>query len=102
MGSSARRWVNYIYKKAVEIYGQGSGAAGKLFADNARRSAVQQKVMSSVDYLGEHMRDVPVQLVPCFEGRLDGVDTRSQAGSWASIIPAKWGFMLAGGRAGLA
>jgi nitroreductase len=54
--------------------------------------------MSSADYLGEHMHEVPVLLIPCIEGR---PANGNQAGFWGSILPATWSFMLAARERGL-
>jgi nitroreductase len=52
-------------------------------------------VMSSAKYLNEHMHEVPVMLIPCLEGRPDGVPAGESAGFWGSLMPAAWSFMLA-------
>ena len=41
------------------------GSAAALFADDPERSAVQRRVGDSVAYLGEHMGEVPVHVIPC-------------------------------------
>ena len=60
-----RRAIGDIYRRAVARYLDSSRSAGKLFADDPQRSAVQQRVADSVAWLGEHMGDVPVQIIPC-------------------------------------
>ncbi len=96
-----RQAVSAYYKKAVDEYLSSEWAAGKLFADNPERHAVQQKVQDSVAYLGDHMQDAPVLFIPCFKGRPDGRPASSQASPWGSIIPATWSFMLAARARGL-
>jgi nitroreductase len=44
---------------------------------------------------------VPVHVIPCIEGRIDGAPGPRQASKWASIIPAAWSFMLAARERGL-
>jgi len=96
---SLRGTIGDYYRRAVEGYLASSGAAGKLFADDPSRSAVQRRVGDSVEYLGEHMGDAPVLVLPCIEaGRLG---PGSQAGLWGSILPAAWSFMLAARSRGL-
>jgi len=96
---SLRGTIGDYYRRAVEGYLASSGAAGKLFADDPSRSAVQRRVGDSVEYLGEHMGDAPVLVLPCIEaGRLG---SGSQAGLWGSILPAAWRYMLAARARGL-
>lgn len=95
-----REAIGELYRRAVEDYLRSPHTAGALFADDPKRSAVQQRVGSSVAYLGEHMKDVPVLVIPCLQvGRasLDG----NQAGLWGSLLPAAWSFMLAARSRGL-
>src|SRR5215204_2536537 len=40
-------------------------------------------------------------LIPCIDGRLDGLSVPDAAGRWGSILPAVWSFMLAGRERGL-
>jgi nitroreductase len=90
------------YRKAVEQYLGSPGAAGKLFADDPDRSVVQRRVGDSVAYLGEHMGQVPVQVIPCLSvGRGGKLSSDNQAGLWGSLLPAAWSFMLAARSRGL-
>ena len=93
-----RREIGGYYRRAVESYLSSGGAAGKLFADDPARSAVQRRVGDSVAYLGEHMGAVPVLVLPCIRGRLPA---GSQAGFWGSVLPAAWSYMLAARARGL-
>jgi nitroreductase len=47
------------------------------------------------------IREVPVLLVPCIQGRVEGLPTMEQASIWGSILPAIWSFMLAARAHGL-
>jgi len=69
-------------------------------ADPSQRSA-WQRVRASAQYLADHMHEVPVLVLPCIRGRTDGQPAASQAGTWASIIPAAWSYMLAARARGL-
>jgi nitroreductase len=44
---------------------------------------------------------VPVLVIPCIEGRVEGASQLVQAVTWGSIIPATWSFMLAARARGL-
>ena len=54
-----------------------------------------QRVISSAQYLADHLQDVPVLVIPCIEGRPDDAAPASQAGVYGSILPAAWSLMLA-------
>ena len=56
----------------------------------------EQRLMTSVDFLIEHMKDVPVIIVPCVIGRVDPPATASWISSqFGSIYPAIWNLQLA-------
>ena len=96
---SRRRFIGEYYGKAVNSYLHSPGSAAALFADDPRRNAVQRRIGDSVAYLGEHMGEVPVLVIPCIKaGRLG---SGSQAGLWGSLLPAAWSYMLAARARGL-
>jgi len=89
-------------------------ALGDLWRDGARRylgaidSAAAQdlppdrrRLLESVLHLVEHVHEVPVQVIPCIEGRTDGKPGAAQASRWSTIAPATWSFMLAARSRGL-
>jgi nitroreductase len=95
-----RAAVGAVYARAVEAYLESPHSAGKLHADDPERGPVQRRVGDSVAYLGEHMGDVPVLVIPCLKaGRFLGEG--NQAGLWGSLLPAAWSFMLAARARGL-
>ncbi len=69
-------------------------------ADPAQQAA-HARIQSSVDFLAQHLHEVPVHLIPCMVGRPDGRPAATQAGFWGSILPATWSFMLAARARGL-
>jgi nitroreductase len=94
-----RAAVGEYYRRAVEAYLAGPGAAGKLHADDPERGRVQRRVGDSVAYLGERMGQVPVLVIPCLEVRK--LPAGNQAGLWGSILPSAWSYMLAARARGL-
>lgn len=94
-----RAAIGDVYRRAVREYLDSPGAAGKLFADDPDRAPVQRRVGDSVAYLGEHLGDVPVLLIPCL--RAATLPTGNQAGFWGSLLPAVWSYMLAARARGL-
>lgn len=94
-----RAAIGELYRRAVAEYLDSPGAAGKLFADDPARAKVQNRVGSSVAYLGEHLGEVPVLVIPCLIAR--DLPAGNQAGLWGSILPATWNYMLAARARGL-
>jgi len=60
------------------------------------------RLSTSVDYLAEHLHEVPVLLIPLQRGRLSSEWTNHEASSfYGSAFPAIWSFMLAARLQGL-
>lgn len=95
-----RRRIGEIYRAVTADYLASKYSAAKLFADDAERAAVQHRVGDSVAWLGEHMGDVPVLLVPCIKAGPE-LPAGNQAGLWGSLLPAIWNYMLAARARGL-
>ena len=72
-----------------------------LYFEDPVREAVQRRVGDSAQYLAENLARVPVFLIPCLPGRMDGLPASAQAGAWGSVLPAVWSFMLAARARGL-
>jgi nitroreductase len=97
--AARRAAIGEFYRRSVAAYLDSPGAAGKLFGDDPSRAAVQQRVGSSVAYLGEHIGEVPVHVIPCLKMRR--LPSGNQASVWGSILPAAWSYMLAARARGL-
>jgi nitroreductase len=96
-----RRAIADLYRKSWASYLSSPTAAQNLHFDDPTREAVQRRVGDSAQYLADHLERVPVFLIPCFVGRVDGQPSSAQAGTWGSILPAVWSFMLAARARGL-
>jgi nitroreductase len=94
-----RAAIGEYYRRAVEKYLAGPGAAGKLYADDPARGPIQRRIGDSVAYLGERMGQVPVLVIPCLQAR--SLPAGNQAGLWGSILPSAWSYMLAARARGL-
>jgi nitroreductase len=90
-----------LYRKAWAVYLTMPTAAANLHFDDPAREATQRRVAESAQYLADTLDRVPVLLVPCFPGRVDGQPASVQAATWGSILPAVWSFMLAARARGL-
>ncbi|HWL42523.1 MAG TPA: nitroreductase family protein [Ilumatobacter sp.] len=65
------------------------------YAEGDVRGERMDAVSDSAAYLAEHMHLAPYLLVPCIEGRVEQVAGELGAGTWGSLLPAVWSFMLA-------
>lgn len=96
-----RQALGDIYRRGWALYkGLPINAPDRLSRD-PERAATQLRVLSSADYLAEHMHEAPVLLIPCLKGRLDNQPSVTQASAWGSILPATWSLMLAARARGL-
>lgn len=98
--SNAQDWrwvvVTEADKRAAiaEIY----RSIGEQYLAQAAAAATDpqtQRVYQSALGLTETLAKVPVHVIPCLEGRIDGSNQLVAASAWASIIPAGWSFLLA-------
>jgi nitroreductase len=90
-----------LYRKSFSVYRAKKIEARSGQDATSPHAIIQQRVTDSSDYLAEHLHEVPVYLIPCITGRLDKLPIDQQAGSWGSILPATWNFMLAARARGL-
>jgi len=93
--AAKRQALGEIYRKGYETYRNANYRPSNRVQANPELLATQMKVMDSADYLAEHIHEAPVLLIPCILGRLDSAGLIQQAGTWGSILPAVWSFMLA-------
>ena len=68
---------------------------------DVKDEAQQERVTDSAVYLAENFHRVPVMLIPCMPGRLDGLPNMAATSTFGSIHPATWSFMLAARERGL-
>jgi nitroreductase len=78
----------------ADIY-RGCGEVYLAHAARATEDPQTRRVYESAHALSKTLAQVPVLVIPCIEGRLDGAPLVVAASAWASIIPAAWSFMLA-------
>ncbi len=94
-----------LYRRGWARYKQAPGSVFDLRDREAPGPARQQmvRVARSADYLAEHLERVPVHLIPCINGRVEGMASSSAAlaSVYGSILPATWSFMLAARERGL-
>jgi nitroreductase len=84
------------------IYGNPDAVLANLPQDDTAHVDTTRRVISSAQYLADHMAEVPVHVIPVIEGRTDnGAPVVMQAALWGSLMPAAWSFMLAARARGL-
>jgi len=81
-----------LWRRGMERY-LARAAPDVPTPENPRTSS--ERMLAGVRYLGNHLHQVPVHIIPCVHGRLDGLPALSQSGLWGSIAPSTWSFMLA-------
>jgi nitroreductase len=88
-----RAHIGDFYRRSVQTY------LGSSAADPSRGAGIgpeaMARVTSSSAYLGEHMGQVPVQVIGCITVRSGWQAGESQASLWGSLLPAAWSYMLA-------
>jgi nitroreductase len=71
---------------------------GQLIAGFIPSGTPEGRLMTSTEWLVEHLAAVPVLVIPCYEPsvpRADGDESFYQATLYGSIFPAVWNFQLA-------
>ena len=88
-----------VYRRAVHV-AQGT----PLTENDLRRMNAHgswPRIADGLQYLYDHIHRVPAIVIPAVEGRTDHATVTEQAGTWGSILPAVWSFMLAARDRGL-
>jgi nitroreductase len=92
--AAKRKQIADYYRQSFEAY-MGSGGPNRGYDQDDPRVISAKKVAQSAVYLARHLHEVPVQIIPCIEGRVEGAGVAAQAGLYGSILPATWSLMLA-------
>jgi nitroreductase len=81
-----------LYRRAWESYaGRSADVAGEA----------ETPAQASSRYLARHLHEVPVHVIPCIEGRPEGMAAPDLAAHYGSIVQAGWSFQLAARSRGL-
>ncbi|WP_101758010.1 nitroreductase family protein [Oceanicoccus sp. KOV_DT_Chl] len=98
-----KRQIAQWYQKSFAAYEAGPAQPTKQHADDPSMKRTQEKVLSSAQFLAANLDKAPAMLIPCFAGRLDQPDIPHYqvAGTYGSILPAVWSFMLAARERGI-
>jgi len=88
------RRIGELYAAAMDDYVRRLGAA--TGADYAGADIPGfARIADSVDYLRDHMGDMPAVALPLIAGRLEGAGLFMQASLWGSSLQSVWSFFLA-------
>ncbi|HET6737138.1 nitroreductase family protein [Mycobacterium sp.] len=88
-----RQAIADLYRKAYL-----GKVGGQLIAGFMPAGTPEGRLMSSTEWLVEHLSEIPVMVIPCYEPylpRADGDESFYQATLYGSIYPAVWNFQLA-------
>ncbi|MBT2208050.1 MULTISPECIES: nitroreductase family protein [Actinomadura] len=95
-----RREVGDLFRRAL-----AAAEGHPLTGDDVRRMnhapRSTQGVFDGLRHLTENIHRVPAFVIPAIEGRTDRASAALQSGTWGSILPAAWSFMLAARARGL-
>ena len=90
-----------LYRQAWDQYEDMPFSAHNVHKDDPSMKTVQDRVVSSAEYLGHNLDKVPAILIPLIAGRFDNFPHFAVASVYGSIMPATWSFMLAARERGL-
>ena len=82
-----------LYRKAYM-----DKVGGQLIAGFMPEGTPETRIMSSTEWLVEHLGEAPILVIPCYEStmpRSDGDESFYVATVYGSIFPAVWNFQLA-------
>ena len=91
-----RASIGEYYRRSYNVYRVSRGAA----RGSAERQAATARVVTSSDWLADHMGQVPVLVIACIFAS-EELPAENQAGLWGSLLPAAWSYQLAARARGL-
>ena len=105
-GSNSQGWHFVVVGDAktkaalADLYRRGFASYADVpqvprFGKDDPRAAQMRSILGSAAHLNERLHEVPAMVIPCVEGRWEDLTVFHQAGSYGSIFPAVWSFMLA-------
>jgi len=87
--------IGEFYRRSTERYLVASDPDAAPSRSGPAGADVQRRVKDSAAYLGRHMGEVPVHVIPCIRLDAPWPPGQTQAGLWGSLLPAAWSYMLA-------
>jgi len=96
---AVRAQIGEYYRQSFDLYKNSPSYTGRV-SGSAERKAVQGRVATSAEWLGDRMGQVPVHVIACITAGAE-LPAGNQAGLWGSLLPAAWSFQLAARARGL-
>ena len=62
-----------LYRKAWAIYPSMAASAHQVHAADPSMQQVQERVVSSAEYLANNLEKAPIFVIPCISGRVEGI-----------------------------
>ncbi len=84
-----------IYRDSFMELAAARADGGSRWPEGDARRDAEAGVTRSATYLAENMQRCPALLIACIDGRVEHESPMAQAGTYGSIIPGAWSFMLA-------
>ncbi|MCY3568492.1 MAG: nitroreductase family protein [Chloroflexi bacterium] len=84
-----------IYKDSFEELTRARADEGPRWPEGDSRADAAEGVSRSATYLANEMHRCPALLIACISGRVEDAGPMAQAGTYGSILPGAWSFMLA-------
>ncbi len=91
-----RAQIGEYYRRSYYAYREQRGTA----RGSAEKQAATERVVTSSDWLADHMGEVPVLVIASIFAS-EELPAESQAGLWGSLLPAAWSYQLAARARGL-
>jgi nitroreductase len=90
-----------LFRRGLDAYKEWEDGLYRLRSGIPEEDRRRDRIIASLEHLGRHMHEVPVHVVPCVEGVLEGQGLARIAALSGSVMPATWSFMLAARSRGL-
>jgi nitroreductase len=100
--TATRAALGDLYRRGHKIYKTLPIAMHNLDYPDPAQKASRDRIIDAQEHLAAQIDEVPVHVIPCIEGSLEGMPPIFTPVVMASVIPAAWSFMLAARSRGLA
>lgn len=90
-----------LFRRGHEIYKTLPAGVYGIKHSDMQQEATRLKIIQSLEYLVAHIHEVPVHVIPCIVGSIEGTSLVGVSALMGSVIPAAWSFVLAARSRGL-
>jgi nitroreductase len=96
-----REALGELFRRGHAIYKTLPHGVYALKHSDMKEEATRLRIIQSLEHLVDHIHEVPVHVVPCVVGSIEGMTPAAVSILMGSVIPAAWSFMLAARSRGL-